>query len=344
MSSRWRNIFFLFGLAAIAVMVATLSSGWNDIVRLAASAGVWLPVIVLLWIPIYLMNAVSWYLLIRNGQPVAVPFVQVLKMTVTGFALNYTTPFGLMGGEPYRIMELSGYVGSGKAVSSVILYVMTHICSHFCFWLTAIGLYVTFHCLGVERYAIDGWLGVVLGIMTLLFLTVCWLFSLGFRYGFVIRVFGILRRIPLVRGWAERFLNRHLDQLQLIDSQISLRESGHHAPLLSALVIEYLARVLGCVEYWILLRLIQPEVTFLDSFIIMAFSSFFSNLIFFLPMQLGSREGGVAMAVAGLSMPAASGLTTALATRLRELVWIIIGVGIMKIGNKHNENDKGAAD
>lgn len=344
MSGRWRNIFFLFGLAAIAVMVATLGSGWSDIVQLARNAGMWLPVIVLLWVPIYLMNAVAWYLLIRDGGTAHVPFLQVLKMTVTGFALNYTTPLGLMGGEPYRIMELSGYVGTGKAASSVILYVMTHICSHFCFWLTSIVLYVVFHFLGVGRYPLDGWMAVMLCFMAALFLTACWLFSLGFRYGFVVKVFAILRRIPLVRGWADRFLERHIDKLQLIDSQISMRESGYRAPLLGALTLEYAARVLGCVEYWILLRLMLPEVTFLDSFIIMAFSSFFSNLVFFMPMQLGSREGGVAMAAAGLSMPAVNGLTTALATRLRELVWIIVGVGIMIIGNKRKLNDKGVAD
>ena len=137
MRERWRNVFLAIGIIAIVVMLFTFPMDSQTLLRSLRRAGVWLPAVVVLWAFIYLMNAWSWYVIIHDGQHGRIPFRTVYKLTVSSFALNYATPVGLMGGEPYRIMELTPYVGASKATSSVILYVMMHIFSHFCFWLTA---------------------------------------------------------------------------------------------------------------------------------------------------------------------------------------------------------------
>ena len=126
----------MFGIAAIVVMLCSFDMEYDELLANLRRAGMWLPAVVGLWIIIYLFNTLSWYIIIRDGKKgTPIPFWKVYKLTVSGFALNYATPVGLMGGEPYRIMELTPYVGASKATSSVILYVMMHIFSHFCFWL-----------------------------------------------------------------------------------------------------------------------------------------------------------------------------------------------------------------
>ena len=117
MKSKYRNIFLIFGIAAIVVMLCSFDMEYDELLANLRRAGIWLPAVIGLWIIIYLFNTLSWYIIIRDGKKgTPIPFWKVYKLTVSGFALNYATPVGLMGGEPYRIMELTPYVGGSKAL------------------------------------------------------------------------------------------------------------------------------------------------------------------------------------------------------------------------------------
>ena len=63
-----------------------------------------------------------------------------------------------------------------------------------------------------------------------------------------------------------------------------------------------------------------------------------------MPMQLGAREGGMALATGGMSMPGSYGLYTSLVTRIREAIWIVIGVLLMKVANKKVSADERSID
>ena len=145
MKSKYRNIFLLFGIVAIVVMLCTFDMDYSELWQNLLKAGRWFPAIVLLWVFIYLFNALAWYVIIRDGRDCPVSFWRIYKLTISGFALNYATPMGLMGGEPYRIMELTPYVGASRATSSVILYAMMHIFTHINFWFFSIFLYLALY-------------------------------------------------------------------------------------------------------------------------------------------------------------------------------------------------------
>ena len=336
MKKHWRDIFFICGLAAVLLMLFTFDADWNRVKEVLSAAGIWFPVIVLLWGFIYLVNACSFGLIINDGTGRRVPFGKVFQLTVSGYALNYVTPLGLMGGEPYRILELKGYVGGKKASSAVILYSMMHICSHFCFWLSAIVLYVALHFCAGSQYVLNGWMCGMLGMMTVAFIAVLWFFSLGYRYGFVVKVFGLLSKIPVVKKWAANYLDKHRLDLEDVDSQIAFLHTQRRTPFWWSLFLEYAARVISCLEYWLLIGMLVPGFTFWDSILVMAFSSLFSNLIFFSPMQMGGFEGGMALAAGGVQVPSAYGLYTALVARLRQIVWTVIGIIMMKTGRKND--------
>jgi len=329
MKSKYRNIFFIFGLVAIGLMLWKFDPDYAELWRNIKSAGYWFPAVIFLWAIIYLMNALSWFCIINDGENRSkVSFWKIYKFTITGFALNYTTPVGLMGGEPYRIMELSPYVGAAKATSSVLLYVMMHIFSHFWFWLFSLLLFVVMYSEKVNTLALS-----VLLPIAVVCLLVIYLFMKGYRNGFAKRGLKMLTHVPFIRNWAKRFVEEKKDSIEKVDQQIAELHKQRKATFYLSLSLEFLSRIVGCLEIFFILKMMTPHVNFWDCILIQAFSSLFANVFFFSPMQLGAREGGLAIITSTLSMKSGFGVTTGLITRVRELIWIAIGLGIMKIGN-----------
>lgn len=335
MKALYRNLFFLLGLAAIIIMLFTFDMDYTTLWEQVRRARYWFFAVLGTWVVIYFFNALSWYQIIRqdNGHA-GVGFWRIYKLTISGFALNYATPFGLMGGEPYRIMELAPQIGTARATSSVLLYVMMHIFSHVCFWLASILLFCLCHPVSFEM----AWVLTIGGAVCLL---IAYFFLRGYRNGMVVKTFKILSHIPLVSKWAASFYERNRERLQTIDSQIAELHSRRRSAFIRSFVFEFIARVLTSAEIFFILKILTPEVNFLDCVIIMAFTSFFANLFFFLPMQLGAREGGFALSVSAASLSGAFGVYTALITRLRELIWISIGVALMKVGNRKSGRPRG---
>ena len=120
---------------------------------------------------------------------------------------------------------------------------------------------------------------------------------------------------------------------EVIDSQIAQLHKQRKRTFYASLSLEFIARIVGCLEVYFILYILTNNVSFLSCILIMAFTSLFSNLFFFSPMQLGAREGGFALAAVGVAIPSAFGVYTGLVTRVRELIWITIGVLLMKVGN-----------
>lgn len=332
-----RNIFFLIGIVAIVIMLFTFDMNYDEVLDNLKRAGLWFPIVLLLWVFIYLINATSWYLIIRDNKENHVPFMKVYKYTITGFALNYATPIGLMGGEPYRIMELTPYVGVSKATSSVILYVMMHIFAHFCFWFSSIFLFILL-------YPVNMAIGTMLALAAAFCLFFIYFFIKGYKNGMAVKTLRVCQKLPFLKKWAIRFAEEKKETLERIDSQIAELHKQRKKTFYTTLSLEFLTRIIGCLEVFFILKILTPDVNFLVCILIMAFTTLFSNLFFFLPMQLGAREGGMAISTAGLGLTGAFGIYTGLITRVRELIWIGIGMLLMKVGNKNkivsNKNNK----
>ena len=336
---RLNNLFFIVGVIACVVMLFTFDVSFVELWQHLCTAGYWLIPIIGVWVLIYGINAASWWRVIKGVDPEAKvsPWV-VFKLTISGYALNYATPVGGLGGEPYRIMELSKYVDKRKATSSVILYAMMHIFAHFWFWFSSIFLYLALAVVGDLPLNIP--ISCVLGFIALLFFGAFYVFSKGYKNGVVLKVLGWIGMIPGLKGWSKRFVERHNDALQNVDKQIAALFSQDKKAFYSSLLLEYLSRIVQSAEVLFMLLLFGVDngggidgimLTYLHSILIVALTTFFANLIGFLPMQIGVQEGGFVLSIAALGLSAALGIFVSIICRVREIVWIFIGIMLMKV-------------
>lgn len=236
---------------------------------------------VMVWGSGYLLNAASFREVLQAIHPEAAQlgFVRVLRLTVTGYAINYVTPFGLLGGEPYRVLALRPMMGTEKATRSVVLYSTMHITSHFCFW--ALAALVAVFVYGWGRGDSETTIAIsFMGIVSLF-------------------------------DW------RHLPP----------------GPRYRALAYEFLGRMVNVLEYQLIMQALgYDSFGYTDAFLCVAFSSLFANVLFFSPMQMGTREGGIFLALQYLlpQLPSAElfpvALSLSFATRIREFIWIAIGM------------------
>lgn len=338
MKSKTRNIFFAFGLIAVIVMLFTFKVSFAQLWADICHAGYWLLAILGLWVILYIMNAWTWRIIIRGSGDCPIPFWKILKLTITGFALNYATPAGLMGGEPYKIMELKPYIGTQRATSSVLLFAMMHIFAHFWFWTSSIAVYLLLAAFGI--LPLDIGMGIVLLFMTCFCGAGIYLFIRGYKNGMVVKLIRFISHIPGLKNWGRRFAENHQEDLQKIDSQISQLQSQNQRSFYGSFALEYIGRVLQSLEIFFMLLLFHADtgggLTFIYAFLILSFTSLFANLLFFLPLQLGGREGGFAMSVAQMGMTADIGMFVSIICRVRELFWTAIGLLLMKVGNKED--------
>lgn len=333
MNKKFQNIFFTFGLVVLCIMVYNLdfADAWQKIQH----AGYWFFAVVVLWAFLYIFNTAAWYTIIRNQtedveERKKVSFFWLYKVTVSGFALNYATPGGLMGGEPYRIMELTPKIGAERATSSVVLYAMTHIFSHFWFWLISIFLYIL-------TQPVNLLMGIMLAVVFAFCVSAIWFFLTGYKKGLAVRVMNLVRHIPFVKRWAKPFVANHKEELDRIDTQIASLHNQNPRTFLTVVLLELSCRICSALEIFFILLVLLPSVNYFDCILILAFTSLFANMLFFMPLQLGGREGGFLMSIKGLGLTLEAGIFVALLVRIRELIWTAIGLLLIKLDRKKNK-------
>ena len=324
--SVWNKVFFIVGVVGVAVMLYSTDFSQVDwsgtVLRLMP---LWLPSLLCLWGVIYMLHALG-YGIIMNWRSRNIPFTQLIRVSISGFALNHVTPVGLVGGEFYRIMEMKPALGTEKAVAATLTFTVMNTFSHVMFWFTGAALYIVSGCPG--SWVVTA--GVILmalacGAGIVLFLRYC-------KRGLVVSVMKLLGRLPLVGGKIVAMLEKKADQFEEIDRDMEAFYQRHW-DFWGTTVVEYAARLLEAAEFWLIFLALGLEVPFIYCVVALSCASLVGNLMAFIPMQIGTREMGLALAMSWVGLASPLSLTASIMSRIREIIYTAAGTLMMLVHN-----------
>jgi glycosyltransferase 2 family protein len=144
---------------------------------------------------------------------------------------------------------------------------------------------------------------------------------------FLAQVAGLVRRGGRLLAWfgvvensayAER-LDLALRQFYRRDWRRLLLSTGFHLG----------GWLLGGLEAYLMLRVLDVPVTLGTALVIEAFGSAVRFATFLVPASVGALEAANAAAFAGLGLGASAGLAFSLVRRGRQVVWIVIGLLVL---------------
>ncbi len=321
---KYQNYFFLAGLMLLLFMAYKM--GFDTILVNLRKTGFWFLPIFGVWVLVYLFNAWSIRIIIKDGSPEAnnVGLGKLMKLTISAYAINYMTPLSV-GGEPYKALKLKDDLGGKKATSSVLLYVMMHYVSHFFFWLISIPVLIFLvpsvsHTLEIVLWSV--FLACVILIL--------WAYSV-FTKGIISNVMRIGGRIPYFGKKIMHYHEKNKEHHMEMDLLISDLYTNRKKDFIASLVVELISRLLSCFEVYFMFIPLGVEFGFLHAYIIVSIATLIANIFFFAPMQMGTREGGYVLAATTIGASAGVGVFIGLCTRIRELFWILVGILFVKV-------------
>ena len=305
-----RVCLLLLGAAFLAVLVAE-----NDPVAMFAAlqrVG-WRLVIVVLFpvVPVMLLDTLGWRYAFRVDR---VPFWTLVYVRVAGEAVNLVTPTATLGGEAVKTWLLRDRAPIDETVASVVVAKTTITIAQGLFLLVGI---VVAWMVGLP----GGWLPGMLWLLGIQVIALG-LFVAAQTRGMFAWTARLLRRVRLRSP-------RLAEALARIDDGVAAFYTREPRRLFLSITFHLAAWLLGTVEAWLILHLLEIDVSLAVATIIEAFANAIRLATFLVPANVGVLEGGYVALFRPLGLASSLAIAFGLVRRVREVVWITIGLVIV---------------
>jgi uncharacterized protein (TIRG00374 family) len=245
--------------------------------------------------------------------PERVGFVPLATSLLAGQAVASTTPTGMFGGNAAMAWMLRDRVSLRESLASLLIVQTTSTASQGLFLLLGIVLARATLSSSPTLVRVMEWLLLLETIGVAGFVAV----QMG---GIGARGHALLGRFGLSGGAAAGKVATHVDAT-LVDFY---RRQPRR--LVLSLGCNLLGWITRAVETWLILYLLGAAVSVTMALIIEAFTTGIGFATFFLPMDMGVDEGGAVATFLALGLQGATGLSLSLVRRVREVVWVAVGM------------------
>jgi putative membrane protein len=310
-----RVLFLLLGLGVLVALITQVNLA--KVKDYLHEMGWAFPLIFLPYAVVYVCDTLGWRF--AFGPSLSVPFPTLFLTRVGGEAINNITPFAYLGGEPVKAHLLTRFqipIIRGMA-ASIIAKLLISI-SQF-FFVVLGGALALSHL--VTHPDILWPLVVVIIIVGILLAGL----SYGLRVGLFRLLYGVLDRWKLTPSFMERW-RAHLRQL---DETIVGFYDQYPLHLLLSFGLHFTGWMLGTLEVLAIFYAVGIPISLFEALGIEALASVVKALAFFIPGSLGIQDGGNVLLLAIFGYPSSFGLTFSLVRRMRELLWISMGVLVL---------------
>ena len=305
--NRARLLNILFAAIGLILLVVTVQrvGGWRSIVDGVATIGWWFTAVLALGGFRMVCRTRAWMACADDPQ---LRFLDAFKAWLIGDAMGNLTPLGLLASEPTKILMVRTRISMVTSIASVTIENAFYTASVLVVLLSGTWLFLQRANVpaGLEQIS-----ELIIGVVALVAIAGAW----------AIRTQpAVLSQLaPIITKLAGK-PDAPAEAIKEIESRIYAAPRWPAARIARVTLWEVVFHVAAVAEVWVVLRLLVPDITVAEAFLLESAGRFVTVAFKFVPYRLGIDEVGSGAVATALGLPPAVGVTLALARRLRILL------------------------
>ena len=300
------------GLLAVLLIEVDLGQVWGRL----EDVGTWgIAAVLMLRVLVVAADSYAWQLTLPSVPQATVWFGRLWNVMLIGEALNKVLPLASVGGEPVKIALLHKRFGIDlrEATASIVLWQTLNNFSMVAF--VAIGFAAMFAMTSLDpAFRLAAAAGLVA-------------FAVGIALFFLIQRKKVVSRIA---AWLGRRFGARAERVLLTIHDVEDRLIAFYGQARerfgAAFLLCFSTWVLSAVEIHLALHLMGYPASWIDSLVIAAVTVLVRAALFMVPAGIGTQDGALVLICGSITGSPDLGLALAAILRLRELVWVAVGL------------------